>query len=81
MKPSETPMADDSTNPPVTRKEFYIALAMIWLYIAIVIGQFMKDDGKWSLYILFAAALIMTVSFSIAGIRIAGKSKRTDKAD
>jgi hypothetical protein len=71
-------MADDSSNPPVTRKEFYVALAMIWLYIAIVIGQFLKDDAKWSLYVLFAAALIMTFTFSIAGIRIVGKSKKTD---
>jgi hypothetical protein len=74
-------MADNGTNPPVTRKEFYVALAMIWLYIAIVIGQFLKDDAKWSLYVLFAAALIMTFTFSIAGIRIAGKSKRTEKSD
>jgi hypothetical protein len=74
-------MADDSTNPPVTRKEFYVALAMIWLYIAIVIGQFLNDDAKWSLYVLFAAALIMTFTFSIAGIRIVGKSKKTDKPE
>jgi len=74
-------MADDSTNPPVTRKEFYIALAMIWIFMAIVIGQLLKSDAQWSLYVLFAAALILTFTFSIAGIRIVGKSKRTDMPD
>jgi hypothetical protein len=74
-------MTDSNANPPVTRKEFYVALAMIWLYIAIVIGQFLNEDAKWTLYVLFVAALISTFTFSIAGIRIVGKSKRTDKSD
>jgi hypothetical protein len=71
-------MAESSTTPTVTRKEFYSALSLIWLYIMLVIGQLLNDDAKWTLYVLFAAALVMSLTFSLLTIRLAMERKGSD---
>jgi hypothetical protein len=37
----------------VTRRDFYIALFVIWLYITLVIGMLVRIEWRWSTVILW----------------------------
>ncbi len=50
----------------VTRREFYSALVIIWIYIMLVLGNLFKADERWTTGLLWAASLLMVIAYSVA---------------
>lgn len=70
----EMPMSRDNGSVPVTRREFYSALALIWLYIALVLGDLTRIETRWTTVILFLAAIVSAFSYVVYLLR----SRRPD---
>lgn len=68
-------MSDGNNTLNVTRREFYSALVVVWLYIMLVTGDLARVGGSWTNWILWAASLFMVVAYSIKGFRARAASK------
>jgi hypothetical protein len=69
--------ADKSTH--VTRREFYSALSLLWLYIMVVIGDLLKSDPSFSKWILWGGPLLLWLTYSGLTIRTLVVKKQPDK--
>jgi ribosomal protein L7/L12 len=62
-------MANGDKSINVSRREFYGALVIVWLYIMLVLGDLMRIEERWSTGLLCAASLFMVIAYSVVGIR------------
>lgn len=62
-------MADGDKSARVTRREFYGALVVIWMYIWLVIGDLLRIEWRWSTAILWLASLFLFVVYSVVSLR------------
>ncbi len=53
----------------VTRREFFSALSLVWLYIALVIGDLMRMEQRWTTMVLFAASVMMLCVYAFLGFQ------------
>ena len=58
-------------NAPVTQKQFFISLSLIWLYIFILSGMAMAEDPSPSGIILFVSAFLIYLGQAIAFVKSA----------
>jgi hypothetical protein len=56
-------MADCDKPVYITRTEFYGALALVWLYIMLVIGDLIRLEWRWTMGLLMLASCVMMISF------------------
>ena len=62
-------MADGDKSMFVTRREFYAALVVVWLYIMIVIGDLQRIEWRWTMAIMWGVSILMMVSYSVISFR------------
>lgn len=63
-------MAD--INGPVTRKEFYAALIVVWLAIAIAFGNLEPKSGTlhpWMTYVYWGISLAVSLAYAVLVLR------------
>ncbi len=58
----------------VTRREFYGALGVLWLYMTFVIGDLLRIEWRWSTAIQGAMALMMTLVYAVISYNRSQKS-------
>jgi ribosomal protein L7/L12 len=61
----------------LTRREFYTALGIVWLYIFLVLGDLVRLQERSTTIILMVAALLMT--FVYVGLGLRGPGVTSDK--
>jgi hypothetical protein len=57
-------MTDGNRFAHVTRREFYGALVVVWLYIMLVIGDLLRIEWRWTTAILWFASIGMVFAYS-----------------
>ena len=62
-------MANGYKPIQVTRREFYGALVVVWLYIMIVIGDLLRLEWRWTTGILWLASFFMVIAYSVQSFR------------
>jgi len=62
-------MANGDKSIYVTRREFYGALVIVWLYIMLVIGDQIRLEWRWTMGILMLASCLMMISFAVLAFR------------
>ncbi len=65
----------ENKNTIVTRRDFYGALSIIWLFIMFIFGDLYRGSDSWPRAVLFVSPFIMAISYSIIALR----SKKRDK--
>lgn len=60
--------ADRSAH--VTRREFYSAMLVVWLYIMLVIGDLLRFESRWTMQILFFASLLTMFFYALMILRL-----------
>ena len=68
-------MINRANTIAVTRKEFYIALSALWLYVSFAFKPGVLQP--WMSYLLWGCALATSVSYAVLGFR-SRKTKHTD---
>ncbi len=58
----------------VTRKEFYLGLSIVWLYIMLVVGDLMRLEARWSTRILWLGSCLLLIVYLVAGTRAGRKA-------
>lgn len=58
-------------NPPrfITRKEFYAAQSVVWIYLSIILGRLARTTDNWFDYVLWAAAIVMILGYAFLSWR------------
>jgi hypothetical protein len=75
-------MSNDDSTVFITRREFYSALAIVWAYIWLLLGDQLRiDEGRWSVWALWGAALLMMVAYSWQANRAARSLKTAGRQD
>jgi len=69
-------MVDGDNSPHVTRREFYGALVVVWLYIMLVLGDLLRVEQRWTTGLLWAASLFMVVGYVGCPGRVAHRAGR-----
>jgi hypothetical protein len=72
-------MAEAEKSTHVTRREFYLALGLLWLYIFIVIGDLVGSDPSFSKWLLWGASLFMLLTYTGLSIWVSVVKKQPDK--
>jgi len=62
-------MVTTDKSAPVTRREFYSALVVIWLYMALVLGDLLRIEGHWTTGVLWAASIMCLLAYSVMTLR------------
>jgi hypothetical protein len=63
-------MIDGDKAAHVTRREFYPALCVVWLYIALVIGDLLRVEWRWTTQILFFLSIFMVFAYALTTFRL-----------
>jgi hypothetical protein len=71
-------MAEADKSTYVTQREFYSALSLLWLYIALVIGHLLTNDPSLSKWLLWGVSLLLAFTYSGRSIWVLMK-KQPDK--
>jgi ribosomal protein L7/L12 len=53
----------------ITRREFYSALVVLWLFIMLVLGVLMRLDSQWTTVVLFLAAMAIALGYIVQASR------------
>jgi hypothetical protein len=63
-------MTDTEKAMYVTRREFYVALMIVWIYIMLVIGDMMRlEEHSVSRFLLWAASFFMAFVYMVRSMR------------
>jgi hypothetical protein len=62
-------MADGDRSVYVTRWEFYGAQAILWAYMAIVLGHLLEMQWRWTTAVLCGASLLIALILVVASNR------------
>ena len=62
-------MAGDNKPAPVTRREFYAALGMLWLFIFFAFGDLARIEGNWTTMLGALVAVAASVGYSVSSMR------------
>jgi hypothetical protein len=68
-------MADMPLDAPVTRREFYLELMVVWLFLLLAALPLIKVESRWTAIILPVGALLMVLLHAVALRR--GRSSTT----
>ena len=68
-------MPDENKSLYVTRVQFYTALAVVWLYIMLVIGDLQRVDARVSTGVLWVASLGGVILYSVMSFRARRSSR------
>ena len=60
-------MDDNHKSAPVTRREFYAALVLLWIYISVVIGDLLRIEWRLSTCILELSSIAMIFAYLMTG--------------
>jgi hypothetical protein len=72
-------MLSSNKSVNVTRKEFYGALTVVWLYIMLVVGDLMRLESRWSTGILWCASILTFLLYSLATFRAGGAGAAAER--
>jgi len=64
----------------ITRGEFYNALVIIWIYLALVFGELMPEKWRWSIGILWITSFFFIIFYLAQAIRSDKAQKRLGKS-
>jgi hypothetical protein len=59
-------MVTQPSDAPVTRREFYMELMVVWLFILLASLAALRDSQRWSAVILPVGALLMVALHALA---------------
>jgi hypothetical protein len=62
-------MAETHKPAQVTRREFYGALALVWVYITLLMTDRLGTEWRWSTGILLLASSLMMCSYLVMSLR------------
>ena len=62
-------MANGDKSLNVSRREFYGALGMVWLFIAIILGDLARTEERWTMTILSLSSLGMAICYIVESRR------------
>jgi hypothetical protein len=62
-------MANADKTMYITRREFCMALVMVWLYIWFVIGDLWWLEWRWTTFVLWLASLFMMIVYLVQSFR------------
>jgi hypothetical protein len=65
-------MTDQGGGRFVTRRDFYSALSIIWLYIFLVIGELLREDSRWTKWVLWAVSAVSMLMYAVLAYRSRG---------
>jgi hypothetical protein len=73
-------MDNGTRDAPVTRREFHRALFLVWLYIALVLGNQLRGQTEWFTLLLFVCSVLMVVAhaLTISGPRSAARKSSNE---
>jgi hypothetical protein len=71
-------MAEGERPVYVTRREFYGALVMVWLYIQLAFGDLLRIEWRWPTGLIWLASFAVMVLYLVQSIR-AGRMERENK--
>ncbi len=64
-----TGMAEERQTAAVSRSEFYGTLSVTWVYILLVVGNQLTEQPTPAKYLLFAGALVMSLTMTVRAFR------------
>ena len=73
-------MGNGSVDARVTRREFYMALAVVWLYIMAILGRMAEADAKWTTRLLCILSLVISIMYAVMAFRSRSAQGERDKA-
>jgi hypothetical protein len=71
-------MVGDNQPALVTRREFHSALAILWVYIFLALGDLARIEGSWTTMALALAASAMATVYAVSTWR-AGPSGASNR--
>jgi hypothetical protein len=62
----------------VTRREFFAALTIVWLYIMLVLSElWRRDEERWTMGVLWAASGLMVLVYTVLNLRLGFRKSST----